>query len=152
VVAHCITCTHTWQVCFVAALSDFDVPADPAEPEGSLNTPTKLDLAVESFRPVAAHFDPAECACILLLNKKDLFEAKLRTKCYADFDPSYTGDNEPHEVARHIAQRFIEANKASHSNWVFHHLLCATDHACMKQIWRAIAAIILDAQIYGGLL
>merc|ERR1719440_1094743 len=72
-------------VVFVASLSEFDQNLYEDE------TKNRLDEALELFAQISNSKWFKECAMILFLNKKDLFEKKLKDKTMSDYVKTYSG-------------------------------------------------------------
>jgi hypothetical protein len=81
---------------------------------------------------------------ILLLNKKDLFEEKMKANtdfkvCFPEFD----GVQSYETCSEYIRERFLEKNKKP-SRQIFPHFSCATDTGNIKHIWQSMKSIIVN--------
>ena len=88
----------------------------------------------------------ARASIILFLNKKDLFEIKIKTRplsiCFPDFD----GENSYEIATKFIRSKFKLLMKHSqrHENQFFSHLTCATDSENIKAVINCVYSTIAD--------
>jgi len=80
---------------------------------------------------------------ILFLNKKDLFEEKIKrsplTVCFHD----YTGPNEYDPAAEYIQAQFVAKNKSTQKEVYCHHT-CATDTQNVQFVFDAVTDVRID--------
>jgi len=86
-------------------------------------------------------------AMILFLNKRDIFQEKIKRVplkiCFEDYD----GENNYDQASDFIAKRFKEQSKAKKE--IFMHLTCATDTDNIKFVFAAVKKIILNRILIG---
>ena len=112
---------------------------------GSLSAESTLSLSlVCCFRFVYT-------GIILFLNKKDLFEEKIKrsplTVCFRE----YTGPNEYDPAAEYIQAQFVAKNKSTQKEVYCHHT-CATDTQNVQFVFDAVTdvssrSLLLDSSI-----
>lgn len=98
---------------------------------------------IELFKDVCSSPLLASSHMILFLNKKDLFEEKIKAGArISEYFPDYIPDEEVSET-RH-AGRFFRDLFLSHSNGkkTYVHFTCGTDSAHMKVIISAVRDIV----------
>ena len=102
----------------------------------------RLDEAIQLFDQICNSKWFKNTAMILFLNKKDLFEDKLKEKKFGDYIVDYSGPNEMKPCCDHMKGMFLAKNKADKS--VFVQITCATDTSNVKFVFNAVVAIILE--------
>jgi hypothetical protein len=81
---------------------------------------------------------------LLFLNKKDLFETKIKLKSIQDFFSDYTGPANDYEGGvEFFVTKFLEMNKSEGKRQIYHHATCATDTKNVKVVFDACKDIIL---------
>uniref|UniRef100_A0A2K5CKF4 G protein subunit alpha i3 n=1 Tax=Aotus nancymaae TaxID=37293 RepID=A0A2K5CKF4_AOTNA len=88
-------------------------------------------------------FDVGDTSIILFLNKKDLFEEKIKrspiTICY----PEYTGSNTYKEAAAYIQCQFEDLNRRKDTKEIYTHFTCATDTKNVQFLFDAVTDVII---------
>ena len=79
---------------------------------------------------------------ILLLNKKDLFEAKIKTSPLTICFPEYSGENTYEETSVYIRAKF-EAVKRNDEKDIYCHFTCATDTNNIQTVFNATVEVIV---------
>lgn len=127
-------------IIFVASLSDYDQKMFEDE------TTNRMKDAVYLFRDICANPAFAETPIILFLNKRDLFEAKIKDVginqdgCFRD----YTGpQNSYQHGVDYFVQYFLRQNRDPDRK-IFHHVTCATDTANVQVAMDGTRAMIIQ--------
>ncbi|CEP02671.1 unnamed protein product (mitochondrion) [Plasmodiophora brassicae] len=90
-------------VFFVCAVHEYD--------RIGCGAPSGLESSLSMFRDVCMARTMAHVPVVLLLNKVDLLEDKLRREPYADYDPTFHDSNETVPVVMHIQKRFLAISR-----------------------------------------
>jgi len=124
-------------VIFVVALSEYDLKLYEDE------TTNRMHEALKLFKDICNTKWFTDTAIILFLNKKDLFEAKIKkvplTVCFEE----YTGPNTYEEAARYIEDQFLAQNE-NPKKLIYTHRTCATDTDNVSVVFKAVQDIILN--------
>jgi len=83
---------------------------------------------------------------ILFLNKKDLFEQKIKEVNITPAFPDYKGLQEFEPAVAHIRTKYMEINK-NPDRKVTPHLTCATDTENIKIIFNAVKSTVLSSAL-----
>jgi GTPase SAR1 family protein len=133
-------------VVFVASLSEFDQVLFEDE------TQNRLDEALDLFKQIVNSKWFKDTSMILFLNKKDLFEQKLKSKVFADYvnkndkrDP-YTGPNEMMPCAEYTKKIFLEKNGNADKS-IYSHITTAIDTSNVKFVFSAVVGMILEQNL-----
>jgi len=127
-------------VVFVASLSEFDQKLYEDE------TKNRLDEAVDLFKQIVNSKWFTSSSLILFLNKKDLFEKKLKEKTFSDYVKEYTGTNDMKPCAEYVKELMLKQQKDK-SKSVFPHITTAIDTSNVKFVFNAVVAMILEANL-----
>ncbi|OZC10777.1 g-protein alpha subunit [Onchocerca flexuosa] len=85
---------------------------------------------------------------ILFLNKKDLFEEKIRKSPLTLCFPEYTGTNTYEEAAAYIQLQFENLNKRKDGQKeIYTHFTCATDTNNIRFVFDAVTDIIIKENL-----
>jgi GTPase SAR1 family protein len=126
-------------IIFVAAISEFDQVLYEDEKEN------RLHEAVRVFDQICNNRYFQQTAMILFLNKKDLFEDKIKKVSLRVCFPEYKGSDSYDECCDYIKAKFMDVNKGD--KLVFCHLTCATDTQNVERVFEACKLVILKANL-----
>ena len=88
-----------------------------------------------------------DSAIILFLNKRDLFEQKIKKKPIASCPEfkDYKGPANDYDAGvKYFVNKFMARNKKYKAREVYHHVTCATDTANVKVCFNLCTNIILN--------
>uniref|UniRef100_G3U0T4 G protein subunit alpha i3 n=1 Tax=Loxodonta africana TaxID=9785 RepID=G3U0T4_LOXAF len=124
-------------IIFCVALSDYDLVLAEDEEMNRMHESMKL------FDSICNNKWFTDTSIILFLNKKDLFEEKIRrsplTICY----PEYTGSNTYEEAAAYIQCQFEDLNRRKDTKEIYTHFTCATDTKNVQFVFDAVTDVII---------
>jgi len=131
-------------VIFVAALSEYDQKLFEDE------TMNRMDEALNLFDQIVNSKWFKNTAMILFLNKKDLFEQKLKKKPLTDFYEPARGEvsdgRSLKECSEFFKANFLKKNKNAGKS-IFSHVTTAVDTSNVKFVFNAVVAIILEENL-----
>ena len=129
-------------VIFVAALSEYD---QKLFEDASTN---RMVEAVDLFDEIAYNRYFRDSSMILFLNKKDLFEEKIKrvpinsVDAFADFKKEDESLSDFDAGAKFFLGKFLARNKTE-EKVIYHHITCATDTENVEVVFNACKDIIL---------
>eukprot|EP00475_Leptophrys_vorax_P014243 TRINITY_DN2064_c0_g1_i3.p1 TRINITY_DN2064_c0_g1~~TRINITY_DN2064_c0_g1_i3.p1 ORF type:complete len:164 (-),score=51.47 TRINITY_DN2064_c0_g1_i3:212-703(-) len=123
-------------VIFVAALSEYDQKLYED------NATNRLTEALNLFEEVISLRWFQETSVILFLNKKDLFEEKLKKIPLKNYLPDYNGDNSFEDAWKFIGLKFT-AMKQDSKKQIYTYVTCATDDQNVMYVFNSIKDIVL---------
>ncbi|TRZ00015.1 hypothetical protein DNTS_033213 [Danionella cerebrum] len=114
-------------IIFCVALSDYDL--------------NRMHESMKLFDSICNNKWFTDTSIILFLNKKDLFEEKIKksplTICY----PEYAGSNTYEEAAAYIQCQFEDLNKRKDTKEIYTHFTCATDTKNVQFVFDAVTDV-----------
>uniref|UniRef100_A0A915EMZ0 Uncharacterized protein n=1 Tax=Ditylenchus dipsaci TaxID=166011 RepID=A0A915EMZ0_9BILA len=124
-------------ILFVVSLSCYDqyMEEDP--------TKNRMEDSVDLFNSMYKNGFLHKCSFILFLNKKDLFEEKLKHVPLSKFLPQYTGDNN-YDSALEFLQRLYLDCQNDDARHIYNHVTNATDTKNVQFVFGAACDIILQ--------
>jgi hypothetical protein len=128
----------------VAALSEYDMNIYE---DGATN---RMVEALELFDDICNNTFFKNSSMILFLNKRDLFEQKIKKKSIADYDAFTDYDGKPNNYedgVKYFVQKFMEKNKSGNGRDIYQHVTCATDTQNVKVVFDACKEIILKENL-----
>jgi len=84
-----------------------------------------------------------DTSIILFLNKKDLFEEKIKKLPLTICFPEYRGSNTYEEAAAYIQMKFENLNKRKNTKEIYTHFTCATDTNNIQFVFDAVTDVII---------
>jgi hypothetical protein len=135
-------------VVFVAALSEYDQVLFEDE------TMNRMHEALTLFDQIVNSKWFKQTSLILFLNKKDLFEMKLKKKplkqYYTDAkDSDITDDTDLQQCAKYFTALFMKKNKNPDKS-IYSHVTCATDTSNVRFVFNAVVAMIIEQNLKGS--
>ena len=127
-------------VIFVAALSEYD---QVLFEDASTN---RMVEAINLFSDICNNAFFSKSSMLLFLNKRDLFETKVKVKNIRDVKDfsDYTGPDCDYDGGvDYFVNKFLEVNKSDGKRQIYHHVTCATDTKNVKVVFDACKDIIL---------
>jgi len=122
-------------VIFVDAISEYDQVLFEDE-----NT-NRMDEAVQLFEEICNSKWFKETAMILFLNKRDLFEQKLKKVPLSVWRKEYTGDCLDQAVD--FLRTYFESQNKTQNKIIYSHVTCATDTSNIAAVFNAVKDIII---------
>lgn len=132
---------------FVAALSAYDLVLYEDE------STNRMEEALKLFKDMANSKFFKKTSIICFLNKKDLFQEKIKTKpiTVAECLKGYTGPQEYGPASQYIEEMFRAQVPSSRAIYI--HQTCATDTGNMRKIFNITKDIVIKRSLdEGGLL
>jgi len=124
-------------IIFCVALSGYDLVLAEDEEMNRMMESMKL------FDSICNNKWFVETSIILFLNKKDLFEQKIKYSPLSICFPEYKGPNSYEDAAAYIQMKFENLNKRKDAKEVYTHFTCATDTNNIAFVFDAITDIII---------
>ena len=117
-------------VLFVAAINEYDefLMEDP--------TQNRLVESLTIFEQVCENPFFKGVDIILFLNKRDLFEQKLKYSSLNTHFPNYQGGKDCQLAQDFIKQQFLHFSKLDETRQIFPHFTVATDTENIEKIWK----------------
>ncbi|XP_065359956.1 G protein alpha i subunit [Calliphora vicina] len=132
---HCFECVTA--IIFCVALSGYDLVLAEDEEMNRMIESLKL------FDSICNSKWFVETSIILFLNKKDLFEEKIKRSPLTICFPEYTGSNSFEDAACYIRMKFESLNKRKDQKEIYTHFTCATDTNNVQFVFDAVSDVII---------
>ncbi|XP_072279693.1 guanine nucleotide-binding protein G(t) subunit alpha-2 [Pyxicephalus adspersus] len=132
---HCfegVTC-----IIFCGALSAYDMVLVEDEEVNRMHESLHL------FNSICNHKFFAATSIVLFLNKKDLFEQKIKKVHLSICFPDYDGSNTYEDAGNYIKSQFLDLNMRKDAKEIYAHMTCATDTQNVKFVFDAVTDIII---------
>ena len=84
-----------------------------------------------------------DTSIMLFLNKKDLFQEKIRHSPLTICFPEYSGSNTYDETSKYIQSKFEELNKSPKLKQIYFHFTCATDTENIQFVFSSVTDVII---------
>ena len=111
-------------------------------------TTNRMHESTRLFDSIANNKWFVDTSIILFLNKKDLFEEKIKKSPLTIAFPEYTGANTFTEASSYIQAQFESMNK-SQTKEIYTHMTCATDTENVQFVFDAVTDIIIANNLRG---
>uniref|UniRef100_A0A182FHV5 Uncharacterized protein n=1 Tax=Anopheles albimanus TaxID=7167 RepID=A0A182FHV5_ANOAL len=129
-------------IIFCVAMSEYDQVLHEDE------TTNRMQESLKLFDSICNNKWFTDTSIILFLNKKDLFEEKIRKSPLTICFPEYTGGQEYGEAAAYIQAQFEAKNKST-SKEIYCHMTCATDTNNIQFVFDAVTDVIIANNLRG---
>nr|ANV21085.1 guanine nucleotide-binding protein Gt subunit alpha-X [Mordacia mordax] len=136
---HCfegVTC-----IIFCGALSAYDMVLVE---DDEVN---RMHESLHLFNSICNHRYFIVTSIVLFLNKKDLFEDKVKKVHLSICFPDYDGPNTYEDAGNYIKSQFLDLNLRKESKEIYSHLTCATDTQNVKFVFDAVTDIIIKENL-----
>ncbi|KAL8212276.1 UNVERIFIED_CONTAM: Guanine nucleotide-binding protein G(t) subunit alpha-1 [Gekko kuhli] len=136
---HCfegVTC-----IIFIAALSTYDMVLVED------NKVNRMHESLHLFNSICNHRYFATTSIVLFLNKKDIFQEKIKKAHLSICFPDYDGPNTYEDAGAYIKSQFLELNMRRDVKEIYSHMTCATDTQNVKFVFDAVTDIIIKENL-----
>uniref|UniRef100_F6RY09 G protein subunit alpha transducin 2 n=1 Tax=Ornithorhynchus anatinus TaxID=9258 RepID=F6RY09_ORNAN len=136
---HCfegVTC-----IIFCGALSAYDMVLVE---DDEVN---RMHESLHLFNSICNHKFFAATSIVLFLNKKDLFEEKIKKVHLSICFPDYDGNNSYEDAGNYIKNQFLDLNMRKDVKEIYSHMTCATDTQNVKFVFDAVTDIIIKENL-----
>ncbi|CAG07506.1 unnamed protein product, partial [Tetraodon nigroviridis] len=136
---HCfegVTC-----IIFCGALSAYDMVLVE---DDEVN---RMHESLHLFNSICNHRFFALTSIVLFLNKKDLFEEKIKKVHLSICFPDYDGPNTYDDASNYIKTQFLDLNMKKGVKEIYSHLTCATDTKNVEIVFNAVTDIIIKENL-----
>lgn len=127
-------------VIFCEAISSYDQKLDED------NKTNRMLESLRLFNQVCNNKWFSDTSIILFLNKKDIFQEKIKTIPITEAFPEYTGANTYEAASKFIEKKFVSQNE-NRNKTVYPHVTTATDTSNIKFVFNSVKDIILKESI-----
>lgn len=124
-------------IIFIVAMSEYDLTLAEDQEMNRMMESMKL------FDSICNNKWFTETSIILFLNKKDLFEEKIKKSPLSICFQEYTGPNTYEDAAAYIQLQFEKLNKRSDTKEIYVHFTCATDTNNVQFVFDAVTDVII---------
>jgi hypothetical protein len=124
-------------VLFVVALSEYDQVLMEDEDVNRMQEAIKLFTQICNSK----HF--ASTNMVLFLNKRDLFEDKIKKVPISVAFPEYRGSREYKDCLEFVTEQFEDVNAHKDSKKIYTHVTCATDKDNVHKVFDAVKDIVI---------
>ncbi|KAL2093161.1 hypothetical protein ACEWY4_010473 [Coilia grayii] len=134
------TNTHTANACFQLCISDSRVLQRTDQ--------NRLHESLKLFDSICNNKWFTETSIILFLNKKDIFEDKIKKSPLSICFPEYPGPDMFTEAVAYIQTQYEGKNKSPNKE-VYAHITCATDTHNIQFVFDAVTDVIIATNLRG---
>jgi len=129
-------------IIFVVAMSEYDQVLHEDE------TTNRMHESLHLFDSICNNKYFVNTSMILFLNKKDLFETKIKTSPLTIAFPEYTGEMNYAAAGGFIQKQFESKNKSDIKE-IYTHMTCATDTQNVKFVFDSVTDVIISNNLRG---
>ncbi|KAG1689655.1 Guanine nucleotide-binding protein G(o) subunit alpha [Nymphon striatum] len=129
-------------IIFCVAMSEYDQVLHEDE------TTNRMQESLKLFDSICNNKWFTDTSIILFLNKKDLFEEKIKKSALTICFPEYQGAQEYGEAAAYIQAQFEAKNKST-TKEIYCHMTCATDTSNIQFVFDAVTDVIIANNLRG---
>ncbi|PAA59630.1 hypothetical protein BOX15_Mlig015690g1, partial [Macrostomum lignano] len=129
-------------IIFCVAMSEYDQVLHEDE------TTNRMQESLKLFDSICNNKWFTETSIILFLNKKDLFEEKIKRSPLTTCFPEYCGKQTYEEAAAYIQAQFEAKNKSPNKE-IYCHQTCATDTNNIQFVFDAVTDVIIANNLRG---
>lgn len=129
-------------IIFCVALSGYDQVLHEDE------TTNRMHESLKLFDSICNNKWFTDTSIILFLNKKDIFEEKIKKSPLTICFPEYTGPNAFTEAVAYIQAQYESKNKSPHKE-IYTHVTCATDTNNIQFVFDAVTDVIIAKNLRG---
>uniref|UniRef100_A0A915HRB2 Guanine nucleotide-binding protein G(O) subunit alpha n=1 Tax=Romanomermis culicivorax TaxID=13658 RepID=A0A915HRB2_ROMCU len=129
-------------IIFCVAMSEYDQVLHEDE------TTNRMHESLKLFDSICNNKWFTDTSIILFLNKKDLFEEKIKKSPLTVCFPEYTGRQEYNEASAYIQGQFDAKNKSPNKE-IYCHMTCATDTTNIQFVFDAVTDVIIANNLRG---
>ncbi|KRY68770.1 Guanine nucleotide-binding protein G(o) subunit alpha [Trichinella pseudospiralis] len=134
--------TDVTAIIFCVAMSEYDQVLHEDE------TTNRMHESLKLFDSICNNKWFTDTSIILFLNKKDLFEEKIKKSPLTICFPEYTGRQDYHEASAYIQAQFEAKNKSTNKE-IYCHMTCATDTTNIQFVFDAVTDVIIANNLRG---
>jgi guanine nucleotide-binding protein G(i) subunit alpha len=124
-------------IIFIVAMSEYDLTLAEDQEMNRMMESMKL------FDSICNNKWFTDTSIILFLNKKDLFEEKIKKSSLSICFQEYTGPNTYEDAAAYIQVQFENLNKRKETKEIYTHFTCATDTNNVQFVFDAVTDVII---------
>lgn len=124
-------------IIFIVAMSEYDLTLVEDQEMNRMMESMKL------FDSICNNKWFTDTSIILFLNKKDLFEEKIRKSPLTICFPEFSGENNYEQAATYIQVQFENLNKRKETKEIYTHFTCATDTNNVQFVFDAVTDVII---------
>lgn len=132
-------------VLFVVGMSEYNQVIDEDRKTN------RMEEALNLFDEICNSRWFERTAMILFLNKRDLFQEKIKIFPLTAWTETFDG-SDPHDYDQTVAfiKKEFESKNRDQSKHIYTHVCCATDQDNVKHMFGAVQDIIVSASVAGG--
>ncbi|KAI2661672.1 Guanine nucleotide-binding protein G(t) subunit alpha-2 [Labeo rohita] len=107
----------------------------------------RMHESLHLFNSICNHRFFATTSIVLFLNKKDLFQEKIKKVHLSICFPEYDGPNTYDDASNYIKAQFQDLNMKKGVKEIYAHMTCATDTKNVEIVFNAVTDIIIKENL-----